>query len=200
LGIVRVNDKEEAMFSYNVFKEQLDAVKDDPKKLAMLHAQVLSHFNGCLRDIARYIPDLENCSDFSLAVQGHKFAAAEKAADKSREDMMEVWLTSPRPTPEATSEQGPFLASLGFAAIEKQGQRVQYVFLSPRMVAYMRNHHENQYEAECQAVLLKRGFMGTMWGARFVLQKDLPDDILLFAGETMDPNAAREFHSVQFVG
>jgi hypothetical protein len=61
-----------------------------------------------------------------------------------------------------------------FAQIEQQDLRVARVFANARDYSDIRKWGRDIYDPEAQAILLKTGLMGTIWGAQVIVSRKVP--------------------------
>ena len=70
-----------------------------------------------------------------------------------------------------------------FAAIERSDIRVANVFLNARDYADLRKWDRDTLDVETQAVLLKTGLMATVWGAKLIVSRIVPEGTVYVCGE-----------------
>ena len=70
-----------------------------------------------------------------------------------------------------------------FAAIERSDIRVANVFLNAKDYADLRKWDRDTLDVETQAVLLKTGLMATVWGAKLIVSRIVPEGTVYVCGE-----------------
>ena len=70
-----------------------------------------------------------------------------------------------------------------FAAIERSDLRVANVFLNAKDYADLRKWDRDTLDIESQAVLLKTGLMATLWGAKLIVSRIVPEGTVYVCAE-----------------
>ena len=70
-----------------------------------------------------------------------------------------------------------------FAAVERSDIRVANVFCNAKDYADLRKWDRDTLDVETQAVLLKTGLMATIWGAKIIVSRIVPEGVVYVCGE-----------------
>lgn len=91
--------------------------------------------------------------------------------------------TNPNPAIAVTGNLTANALADAFAAIERSDIRVATVFLNAKDYADLRKWDRDTLDIERQAVLLKTGLMATLWGAKLIVSRIVPEGTVYCCGE-----------------
>lgn len=91
--------------------------------------------------------------------------------------------TNPNPAIAVTGNLTANALADAFAAIERSDIRVATVFLNAKDYADLRKWDRDTLDIETQAVLLKTGLMATLWGAKLIVSRIVPEGTVYCCGE-----------------
>lgn len=91
--------------------------------------------------------------------------------------------TNPNPPIPVTGNLTANALADAFANIERTDIRVATVFLNAKDYADLRKWDRDTLDIETQAVLLKTGLMATLWGAKLIVSRIVPEGTVYVCGE-----------------
>jgi len=91
--------------------------------------------------------------------------------------------TNPNPPIPVTGNLTANALADAFANIERTDIRVATVFLNAKDYADLRKWDRDTLDIETQAVLLKTGLMATLWGAKLIVSRIVPEGTVYCCGE-----------------
>jgi hypothetical protein len=91
--------------------------------------------------------------------------------------------TNPNPDIPVTTNLTANALADAFANVERSDMRVAYVFLNAKDYADLRKWDRDTLDIETQAKLLKTGLMATLWGAKLVTSRIVPEGTVYVCGE-----------------
>lgn len=125
---------------------------------------------------------------FDLIERSVDLAKAEIQAEEDRKvfavmDALAADPTNPNPTIPVTGNLTANALADAFAAVERTDIRVATVFLNAKDYADLRKWDRDTLDIETQAVLLKTGLMATLWGAKLIVSRIVPEGTVYVCGE-----------------
>jgi len=125
---------------------------------------------------------------FDLIERSVDLAKAEIQAEEDRKvfavmDALAADATNPNPNIPVTGNLTANALADAFANVERTDVRVASVFLNAKDYADLRKWDRDTLDIETQAVLLKTGLMATLWGARLMVSRIVPEDTVYVCGE-----------------
>ena len=91
--------------------------------------------------------------------------------------------TNPNPVIPVTGNLTANALADAFANIERTDIRVATVFLNAKDYADLRKWDRDTLDIETQAILLKTGLMATLWGAKLIVSRIVPEGTVYCCGE-----------------
>ena len=91
--------------------------------------------------------------------------------------------TNPNPVIPVTGNLTANALADAFANVERTDIRVATVFLNAKDYADLRKWDRDTLDIETQAVLLKTGLMATLWGAKLIVSRIVPEGTVYVCGE-----------------
>jgi len=130
-------------------------------------------------------------------IKARRFDLVERAVDKGKSEIQaqedtKIFATidaglrsavAPNPIQNVTGNLTANALADAFALIETNDVRVANVFLNAKDYADLRKWDRDTLDVETQAVLLKTGLMGTIWGARLIVSRIVPQGTVYCLGE-----------------
>jgi hypothetical protein len=98
-------------------------------------------------------------------------------------DALAADATNPNPIIPVTGNLTSNALADAFANIERTDLRVANVFLNAKDYADLRKWDRDTLDIETQAVLLKTGLMATLWGAKLIVSRIVPEGTVYVCGE-----------------
>jgi hypothetical protein len=125
---------------------------------------------------------------FDLIERSVDLAKAEIQAEEDRKvfavmDALSADPTNPNPAIPVTGNLTANALADAFASIERSDIRVATVFLNAKDYADLRKWDRDTLDIETQAVLLKTGLMATLWGAKLIVSRIVPEGTVYVCGE-----------------
>ena len=125
---------------------------------------------------------------FDLIERSVDLAKAEIQAEEDRKvfsvmDALAADPTNPNPAIPITGNLTANALADGFANIERTDVRVATVFLNAKDYADLRKWDRDTLDINTQAVLLKTGLMATLWGAKLIVSRIVPEGTVYICGE-----------------
>jgi len=125
---------------------------------------------------------------FDLVQRSIDLAIAEVGAEEDRKgfatiDALCTDPTTPNPDLAITGNLTANSLADAFANIERTDVRVAYVFLNAKDFSDLRKWDRDTLDVETQASLLRTGLMGTLWGAKIVTSRIVPEGTVYVTGE-----------------
>jgi HK97 family phage major capsid protein len=125
---------------------------------------------------------------FDLVERSVDLAKSEIQAEEDRKvfavmDALAADPTNPNPPIPVTGNLTANALADAFAAIERNDIRVATVFLNAKDYADLRKWDRDTLDIETQAVLLKTGLMATLWGAKLITSRIVPEGTVYVCGE-----------------
>ena len=131
-------------------------------------------------------------------IKNRRFDLVERAVDKSTAEIgasedQKVFATfdavcsdpsTPNPDLAITGNLTANSLADAFAAIERSDIRVANVFLNAKDYSDLRKWDRDTLDIETQAQLLKTGLMATLWGARLIVSRIVPEGTVYCCGES----------------
>jgi len=125
---------------------------------------------------------------FDLIERSVDLAKSEIQAEEDRKvfavmDALAADATNPNPSIPVTGNLTANALADAFANIERSDIRVATVFLNAKDYADLRKWDRDTLDIETQAVLLKTGLMATLWGAKLMVSRIVPEGTVYVCGE-----------------
>jgi HK97 family phage major capsid protein len=130
-------------------------------------------------------------------IKARRFDLIERAVDKAKiaiqvEEDTKVFsvmqamaddVTNPNPTIDVTGNLTSNALADAFAAIERSDIRVATVFMNAKEFNDIRKWDRDTLDTQTQGEILKTGLMGTLWGAKIIVSRIVPEGTVYVAGE-----------------
>jgi hypothetical protein len=125
---------------------------------------------------------------FDLIERSLDLAKSEIQAEEDRKvfavmDALAADPTNPNPAIPVTGNLTANALADAFANVERTDMRVANVFLNAKDYADLRKWDRDTLDIETQAVLLKTGLMATVWGAKLIVSRIVPEGTVYVCGE-----------------
>jgi len=125
---------------------------------------------------------------FDLIERSVDLAKSEIQAEEDRKvfavmDALAADPTNPNPAIPVTGNLTANALADAFANIERTDIRVAIVFLNAKDYADLRKWDRDTLDIETQAILLKTGLMATLWGAKLMVSRIVPEGTVYCCGE-----------------
>jgi hypothetical protein len=125
---------------------------------------------------------------FDLIERSVDLGKAEIQAEEDRKvfavmDALSADPTNPNPPIPVTGNLTANALADAFANIERTDIRVATVFLNAKDYADLRKWDRDTLDIETQAILLKTGLMATLWGAKLMVSRIVPEGTVYCCGE-----------------
>ena len=125
---------------------------------------------------------------FDLIERSVDLAKSEIQAEEDRKvfavmDALSADPTNPNPNIPVTGNLTANALADAFANVERTDIRVATVFLNAKDYADLRKWDRDTLDIETQAVLLKTGLMATLWGAKLIVSRIVPEGTVYVCGE-----------------
>lgn len=125
---------------------------------------------------------------FDLVERSVDLAKSEIQAEEDRKvfavmDALAADPTNPNPIIPVTGNLTANALADAFANVERTDVRVATVFLNAKDYADLRKWDRDTLDIETQAVLLKTGLMATLWGAKLMVSRIVPEGTVYVCGE-----------------
>ena len=98
-------------------------------------------------------------------------------------DALAADATNPNPAISVTGNLTANALADAYAAVERSDIRVANVFLNAKDYADLRKWDRDTLDIESQQVLLKTGLMATLWGAKLIVSRIVPEGTVYVCGE-----------------
>lgn len=126
---------------------------------------------------------------FDLIERSVDLGKAEIMSEEDRKvfavmDALSGDLTNPNPSIPITGNLTANALADAFASVERTDIRVATVFLNAKDYADLRKWDRDTLDIETQAVLLKTGLMATLWGAKLIVSRIVPEGRVYVCGES----------------
>jgi len=126
---------------------------------------------------------------FDLIERSVDLGKAEIQAEEDRKvfavmDALASDPTNPNPVIPVTGNLTANALADAFANVERTDIRVATVFLNAKDYADLRKWDRDTLDIETQAVLLKTGLMATLWGAKLIVSRIVPEGMVYVCGES----------------
>jgi len=125
---------------------------------------------------------------FDLIERAVDLAKAEIQAEEDRKvfavmDAVSADASNPNPAIAVTGNLTPNAFADAYGAIERTDVRVANVFMNARDFTDLRKWDRDTLDPNTQEVLLKTGLMGTVWGAKIIVSRIVPEGTVYICGE-----------------
>lgn len=125
---------------------------------------------------------------YDLIIRAVDLGKSEIQAEEDRKvfavmDALAADPTNPNPAIPVTGNLTANALADAFAAIERSDIRVATVFLNAKDYADLRKWDRDTLDIETQAILLKTGLMATLWGAKLMVSRIVPEGTVYVCGE-----------------
>jgi len=125
---------------------------------------------------------------FDLIERSVDLGKSEIQAEEDRKvfavmDALAADATNPNPVIPVTGNLTANALADAFANVERTDIRVATVFLNAKDYADLRKWDRDTLDIETQAVLLKTGLMATLWGAKLIVSRIVPEGTVYVCGE-----------------
>jgi len=125
---------------------------------------------------------------FDLIERSVDLGKAEIQAEEDRKvfavmDALSADPTNPNPVIPVTGNLTANALADAFANVERTDLRVATVFLNAKDYADLRKWDRDTLDIETQAILLKTGLMATLWGAKLIVSRIVPEGTVYVCGE-----------------
>jgi hypothetical protein len=180
-GALPIYDKDPAITAYVVGEEGENIVAvAKPKRVLFPLFEIASNPEIQLTEIKQRRYDLiERSIDLGKAeIQAEEDRKVFAVMDALASDP-----TNPNPPIPVTGNLTANALADAFASIERSDIRVATVFLNAKDYADLRKWDRDTLDIETQAVLLKTGLMATLWGAKLIVSRIVPEGTVYVCGE-----------------
>lgn len=181
-GALPVYDKDPNVTAYVVGEEGENIVAvAKPKRVMFPLFEIASNPEIQLTEIKQ--------RRFDLVERSVDLGKSEIQAEEDRKvfavmDALAADATNPNPTIPVTGNLTANALADAYANIERTDIRVATVFLNAKDYADLRKWDRDTLDIETQASLLKTGLMGTLWGAKLVVSRIVPEGTVYVCGES----------------
>jgi len=180
-GALPIYDKDPNITAYVVGEEGMNIVAvAKPKRVLFPLFEIASNSEIQLTELKQ--------RRFDLVERSVDLAKAEIQAEEDRKvfavmDALSADPTNPNPAIPVTGNLTSNALADAFANIERTDIRVANVFLNAKDYADLRKWDRDTLDIETQAVLLKTGLMATLWGAKLIVSRIVPEGKVYVCGE-----------------
>jgi len=180
-GALPIYDKDPNITAYVVGEEGMNIVAvAKPKRVLFPLFEIASNPEIQLTELKQ--------RRFDLVERSVDLAKAEIQAEEDRKvfavmDALSADPTNPNPAIPVTGNLTSNALADAFANIERTDIRVANVFLNAKDYADLRKWDRDTLDIETQAVLLKTGLMATLWGAKLIVSRIVPEGKVYVCGE-----------------
>ncbi len=180
-GALPIYDKDPNITAYVVGEEGMNIVAvAKPKRVLFPLFEIASNPEIQLTELKQ--------RRFDLVERSVDLAKAEIQAEEDRKvfavmDALSADPTNPNPAIAVTGNLTSNALADAFANIERTDIRVANVFLNAKDYADLRKWDRDTLDIETQAVLLKTGLMATLWGAKLIVSRIVPEGKVYVCGE-----------------
>ena len=180
-GALPVYDKDPNVTAYVVGEEGQNIIAvAKPKRVLFPLFEITSNPEIQLTEIKQ--------RRYDLIERSVDLAKSEIQAEEDRKvfavmDALSADPTNPNPAIPVTGNLTANALADAFASIERTDIRVATVFLNAKDYADLRKWDRDTLDIEAQAVLLKTGLMATLWGAKLIVSRIVPEGTVYVCGE-----------------
>jgi HK97 family phage major capsid protein len=180
-GALPIYDKDPNVTAYVVGEEGENIVAvSKPKRVMFPLFEIASNPEIPLTEVKQ--------RRFDLIQRSVDLGKAEIQAEEDRKgfatmDALAADPTNPNPPIPVTGNLTANALADAFANIERTDIRVATVFLNAKDYADLRKWDRDTLDIETQAVLLKTGLMATLWGAKLIISRIVPEGTVYCCGE-----------------
>lgn len=126
---------------------------------------------------------------FDLVERAVDLGKSEIQAEEDRKtfavmDALSADPTNPNPAIPVTGNLTANALADAFANVERTDIRVATVFLNAKDYADLRKWDRDTLDIETQSILLKTGLMATLWGAKLIVSRIVPEGTVYVCGES----------------
>lgn len=180
-GALPIYDKDPTITAYVVGEEGENIVAvAKPKRVLFPLFEIASNPEIQLTEIKQRRYDL---IERSVDLGKSEIQAEEDRKVFAVMDALAADATNPNPAIPVTGNLTANALADAFAAIERSDIRVATVFLNAKDYADLRKWDRDTLDIETQAVLLKTGLMATLWGAKLIVSRIVPEGTVYVCGE-----------------
>lgn len=180
-GALPIYDKDPTITAYVVGEEGENIVAvAKPKRVLFPLFEIASNPEIQLTEIKQRRYDL---IERSVDLGKSEIQAEEDRKVFAVMDALAADATNPNPAIPVTGNLTANALADAFAAIERSDIRVATVFLNAKDYADLRKWDRDTLDIETQAVLLKTGLMATLWGAKLIVSRIVPEGTVYCCGE-----------------
>ena len=180
-GALPIYDKDPTITAYVVGEEGENIVAvAKPKRVLFPLFEIASNPEIQLTEIKQRRYDL---IERSVDLGKSEIQAEEDRKVFAVMDALAADATNPNPSIPVTGNLTANALADAFAAIERSDIRVATVFLNAKDYADLRKWDRDTLDIETQAVLLKTGLMATLWGAKLIVSRIVPEGTVYVCGE-----------------
>lgn len=180
-GAQPIYDKDPTITAYVVGEEGENIVAvAKPKRVLFPLFEIASNPEIQLTEIKQRRYDL---IERSVDLGKSEIQAEEDRKGFAVMDALAADATNPNPAIPVTGNLTANALADAFAAIERSDIRVATVFLNAKDYADLRKWDRDTLDIETQAVLLKTGLMATLWGAKLIVSRIVPEGTVYVCGE-----------------
>lgn len=180
-GALPIYDKDPTITAYVVGEEGENIVAvAKPKRVLFPLFEIASNPEIQLTEIKQRRYDL---IERSVDLGKSEIQAEEDRKVFAVMDALAADPTNPNPAIPVTGNLTANALADAFAAIERSDIRVATVFLNAKDYADLRKWDRDTLDIETQAILLKTGLMATLWGAKLIVSRIVPEGTVYCCGE-----------------
>ena len=180
-GALPIYDKDPTITAYVVGEEGENIVAvAKPKRVLFPLFEIASNPEIQLTDIKQRRYDL---IERSVDLGKSEIQAEEDRKVFAVMDALAADPTNPNPSIPVTGNLTANALADAYAAIERSDIRVATVFLNAKDYADLRKWDRDTLDIETQAILLKTGLMATLWGAKLIVSRIVPEGTVYVCGE-----------------
>jgi hypothetical protein len=180
-GALPIYDKDPNVTAYVVGEEGMNIIAvAKPKRVLFPLFEIASNPEIQLTEI--------KARRFDLIERAVDLAKSEIQAEEDRKvfnvmDALAADPTNPNPDIPVTTNLTANALVDAFANVERSDMRVAHVFLNAKDYADLRKWDRDTLDIETQAKLLKTGLMATLWGAKLIVSRIVPEGTVYVCGE-----------------
>jgi len=180
-GALPIYDKDPNVTAYVVGEEGMNIIAvAKPKRVLFPLFEVASNPEIPLTEI--------KARRFDLIERAVDLAKSEIQAEEDRKvfsimDALAADPTNPNPDIPVTTNLTANALVDAFANVERSDMRVANVFMNAKDYADLRKWDRDTLDIETQAKLLKTGLMATIWGAKIIVSRIVPEGTVYVCGE-----------------
>jgi hypothetical protein len=181
-GALPIYDKDPTITAYVVAEEGENIVAvAKPKRVLFPLFEIASNPEIQLTEIKQRRYDL---IERSVDLGKSEIQAEEDRKVFAVMDALAADPTNPNPAIPVTGNLTANALADAFAAIERSDIRVATIFLNAKDYADLRKWDRDTLDIETQAILLKTGLMATLWGAKLIVSRIVPEGTVYVCGES----------------